>query len=323
MTDVLGATDRAGVSDRPTVTVVVPVHNGTDLLRGCLEALRSQTYPAELVRIVVVDNNSTEDVAAAMPNDPRFLLVRESRRGSYAARNTGLLSATGEVIAFTDADCRPHPDWLDRGVRALSAPPRAAMVGGRIRLAFAHGDARTGCELYEERYSFKQDWYLEHRNFAATANVLTWRATLDDVGVFDPSLQSRGDAQWGQRVAAAGGAQRYAGDAVVDHPARASWSELLTKSVRVARGQRDVDLVDDPRWRHFAGVAAAQLRLALTAPVTVWREEPAGVGPKLRYLPVFLAVRAIITATSLDGMVRVLRSPPRSAGARQPADGQR
>lgn len=311
------------MTDRPTVTVVVPVHDGTDLLRGCLEALRTQTYPAALVRVVVVDNNSTEDVGAVLPDDPRFVLVHEARRGSYAARNTGLLSATGEVIAFTDADCRPHADWLDRGVAALSAPPRAAMVGGRIRLAFAHGAARTGCELYEQRYSFKQDWYLEHRGFAATANVLTWRTTLDEVGVFDPSLQSRGDAQWGQRVAAAGGLQRYAGDAVVDHPARASWTELLTKSVRVARGQRDVDLVDNPRWRHFAGVAGVQLRLAAAAPVTVWRGDPAGVGPKLRYLPVFLAVRAIITAASLDGMVRVLRAPARPPGVRQPVGEQR
>lgn len=323
MTGVSAVTGVSGTAGRPTVTVVVPVHNGSGLLRTCLDALRSQTYPSELVSVVVVDNNSTEDIAAAVPDDPRFCLLRESRRGSYAARNTGLKSATGEVIAFTDADCRPHPDWLEQGVRALSGPPRAAMVGGRIRLAFAHGDARTGCELYEQRYSFKQDWYLEHRGFAATANVLTWRTTLDEVGVFDASLQSRGDAQWGQRVAAAGGVQRYAAEAVVDHPARASWSELLTKSVRVARGQRDVDLVDNPRWRHFAGVAAAQLRLAVTAPVTVWRGEPAGFVPKLRFLPVFLAVRAIITATSLDGMVRVLRSSTRLTGAPRPAGEQR
>ncbi|MEZ0166639.1 glycosyltransferase family 2 protein [Kineococcus sp. LSe6-4] len=293
--------------DLPTVTVIVPVHNGVDLLRGCLASLRAQTYPAELVDVVVVDNNSTEDVASALPaGDSRFRLLSETRKGSYAARNKGLESATGEVIAFTDADCSPHPDWLERGVAALSAAPRADMVAGAIALRFEHGAARTGPEVYEEQHSFKQDWYLAERKFGATANVLTWRATLDRVGVFDASLQSRGDAQWGQRVAAAGLRQRYAADAVVDHPARASLSEIISKQVRVARGHVDVDLVDDPRIRHFAGVGASHLKLALSTPVTIWRRPPTPDRLRtVRYLGVFTAIRAIYVGQSARGVATV------------------
>lgn len=290
----------------PRVTVVVPVHDGTDLLRGCLERLRTQDYPAHLVDVVVVDNNSTEDVAAVVPDDPRFRLLRETRKGSYAARNTGLGVAAGEVIAFTDADTAPHRDWLSEGVRALRAEPRADMVAGAIHLAFEHGDARTGCEVYEAAHSFRQDWYLAERQFGATANVLTWRSTLDAVGTFDATLQSRGDAQWGRRVAAAGLRQRYAAAAVVDHPARATWSELMTKQVRVARGHRDVDLVDDPRVRHFAGVAAAHARSAITTPVTIWKAPPNPSAVRtLRYLGVFTAIRAVFVGTNLHGAVRV------------------
>lgn len=301
-------------STLPTVTVVVPVHDGVDLLRGCLSALQAQDYPAHLVDVVVVDNNSTEDVASAVPDDPRFRLLRETRRGSYAARNKALEVAGGEVVAFTDADCTPHRDWLSRGVDALRTEPRAAMVAGAIRLAFEHGDARTGCEVYESEHSFRQDWYLAERQFGATANVLTWRTTLDDVGTFDASLQSRGDAQWGRRVAASGGLQRYAGDAVVDHPARASWSELMTKQVRVARGHRDVDLVDDPRVRHFGGVAASHVRLALTTPVTIWKAPPSTSPLRtLRYLGVFVAIRAVFVATSIQGAARVARAGRRAS----------
>lgn len=292
--------------DLPTVTVVVPVHNGTDLLRGCLERLRTQDYPAHLVDVVVVDNNSTENVGAVVPDDPRFRLLNETRKGSYAARNTALAVAEGEVIAFTDADCAPHADWLTEGVRALRAEPRADMVAGAIHLAFDHGEARTGCEVYEAAHSFRQDWYLTERQFGATANVLTWRSTLDRVGTFDASLQSRGDAQWGRRVAAAGLLQRYAGEAVVDHPARATWSELMTKQLRVARGHRDVDLVDDPRVKHFAGVAAAHTKTALTTPVTIWKSPPSPSAARtLRYLGVFTAVRAVFVATNLHGAARV------------------
>ena len=76
-------------------------------------------YPADRFDVVVVDNASTEDVAAAVPADERFTLLVEPRRGSYAARNTGLGVARGEVLAFTDADCRPDPDWLTEAVAEL------------------------------------------------------------------------------------------------------------------------------------------------------------------------------------------------------------
>jgi glycosyltransferase involved in cell wall biosynthesis len=300
--------------DLPTVTVIVPVYNGVDLLDRCLRSLLRQTYPASLIEVIVVDNNSSEPVTAVMPNEPRFKLIFEPRRGSYAARNTGLKAARGEVIAFTDADCTPSASWLERGVAALMQPSPADMVGGRIRLTFNGSKPRTGSEVYEAVHSFKQDWYLNERKFAATANMLTWRATIDKVGVFDGSLQSRGDAEWGQRVAAASGVQRYAGDAVVDHPARARVSELLKKQLRVARGHKQVDLNRDPRPRHFLGVAAHKLVLVMKAP-----RAAAEVGNttsqagRLRYMGVFAVIQGIGSAVYLRGfqqaLCKKLRSP--------------
>src|SRR5690606_32801495 len=113
--------------------------NDVSALRRCLAALEDQDYPGDLVEVLVVDNASDEDVSAAVPSDPRFQLLQEPRRGSYAARNTGVRAATGEVLAFTDSDCVPRRDWLRRGVETLRSDPRADAIGGAIELFFPHG----------------------------------------------------------------------------------------------------------------------------------------------------------------------------------------
>ncbi|MDD9205639.1 glycosyltransferase, partial [Georgenia sp. 10Sc9-8] len=64
----------------PTVSVVVPVRNDVERLRRCLDLLRRQDYPPDRYEVIVVDNNSTDDIAGAVPSDPRFRLVHEGRR---------------------------------------------------------------------------------------------------------------------------------------------------------------------------------------------------------------------------------------------------
>ena len=307
----------------PSVSVIVPVFNRVDLLAICLKALERQSYPRDRLEVIVIDNGSTEDVGGVLTDHPSFTLLHEARRGSYAARNTGLRHAHGEVLAFTDGDCAPHPDWLVEGVAALREEPPAAMVAGAIELVFDGASPRTGPELYESVHAFRQEWYLVERHYGATANVLTWRSTIDRIGSFDDTLQSRGDAEWGQRVAAAGERQRYAPRAVVDHPARSTWAELWDKQLRVARGHRDVDLVRDPRVRHFAGVMKSHLGHLVAGPVTIWVDSPVdGRVATLRYLAVFLAIRVAYLRANLEGLLRVaLHRPPRSAGGLAGSDG--
>ncbi|WP_432570300.1 glycosyltransferase family 2 protein [Kineococcus sp. SYSU DK005] len=286
----------------PTVSVVVPVHDGVEDLRRCLAALLAQDYPPERVQVLVVDNASREDVSAALPDDERFLLLSEPVPGSYRARNRALARADGEVVAFTDADCTPEPDWLRRGVEALRRTgEHLAMVGGAVELTFPAGRPRTAWELYEAAHAFPQQRYLAEQNFAVTANLFTWRSALAEVGPFDAALRSRGDAEWGQRLAARGGAQGYAGAAVVHHPARSTWSQMCAKTLRVARGRRDVDLARGLGRRHFAGVAVAHARLAVRALV----EPPVREGvlrtplDRVRYLLAHTTARAVFVGVYL------------------------
>lgn len=294
------------MSTQPTVSVVVPVYNDTAALQRCLTALAQQDYPAELVQVLVVDNASTDDPSGVVPPDPRFELLHEGRRGSYAARNTGVHAATGEVLAFTDSDCVPRPDWLRLGVEALHSQPRPDAIGGAIALFFPHGTSpRTGPDHFELLNEFQQRKYIEEWSFAATANVLVTREVFDRVGMFDPDLQSGGDTDWGTRLVAGGGRLVYAPEVVVGHPARSSWRELGRKSVRVATGIAD-------RTEHLGRGALAhrayrEARGGLSIWVHVWRGSrpaPTAALGRVRYAAAFSYVRALRVGVHLRRLAR-------------------
>lgn len=289
--------------DRPPISVIVPVHDDAERLRACLHAIAAQTYSAELIDVVVVDNASSRDQSVALPSDDRFRMVTEARRGSYAARNTGVGHARGEVLAFTDADCLPRPTWLERAARRLSESGVDA-VGGNIVLTYTGGRPVTGPEIYEARHDFLQRTYVEQWQFAATANLVVPRDVFEAVGPFDSALQSGGDLDWGRRLAASGRRLVYADDAVVDHPSRPSWHELRVKTLRVANGLADRDAGQTPRGS-LVRTAGRQLRGGLTIWLKVWRQDvPGGPVARLRYAAAFAYVRVLRAVVNLRRSAR-------------------
>lgn len=121
----------------PRVSVVVPVFNAADMIAGLIGALEAQTLAEDAYEVVFVDDASAdatvqEIVAALAPSKMRATLVRRERNaGPAAARNAGLAQAVAPVIAFTDADCEPDPDWLERGLARLDAADAPVGVEGQ------------------------------------------------------------------------------------------------------------------------------------------------------------------------------------------------
>lgn len=291
-------------SPTPRVSVVIPVRDDLPRLLTCLELLERQTYPRDLVEIVVADNGSAEDVATALGSRPGVRVVRETTPGSYVARNTAVAATAGEVLAFTDADCRPHEDWIASGVAALTEPGAADAVGGDIHLVFRDGgEPLTGPELYEAIHDFDQRHYIERFGFAATANLFVPRTVFEKVGAFDARLHSGGDLNFGTRLTAAGYRLGYAGGAVVDHPSRPTWAELRTKSRRVSRGLADLDRsASSPRVLRRA---ARELRHAAGVWVKVWRaERPTAPAAKMRYAAAYSYVQVVRAGVRLTSLAR-------------------
>lgn len=223
--------------NQPFVTVIIPVFNGAKQLACCLDALRLQTYASDRFEALVVDNGSTDDSVEVALNYSFVKVVKELKPGSYAARNTGILHARGEILAFTDADCIPTNNWLETAVARLNENEKIIIVGN-ISI-FANSNP-SSVELYDMAVSFPQKNYVEKWKFGATANLIAHRKTFDQVGNFDGELKSCGDVQWGQRASEAGFDLVYADDVVVRHPARRTIDSLMSKVRRIAGGVEDL-----------------------------------------------------------------------------------
>lgn len=117
-----------------TVSVIVPTWQREASLARCLRALAGQSSPP--VEIVVVtreedDASRTAAQAVSLPAGTRLLLPVAPRVGVIAALRAGLAAAGGDIIALTDDDAEPHPDWLERLTHAIVADDRIVGAGGR------------------------------------------------------------------------------------------------------------------------------------------------------------------------------------------------
>ena len=222
------------------VSVIIPVYNDSERLKLCLEALENQTYSKDLYEVIVVDNASEEDIKSIVGQFSQAKYTYESQSGSYVARNKGISIARGEILAFTDSDCIPASIWIEKGVYSLQSTPKCGLVAGRIDLFFKNPDKPTGVELFENiELNFLQEQTLKNSHYGMTANIFTFKNVINDVGSFDSTLKSGGDREWGQLVFAAGYKQVYADDALVNHPARHSHSQLRKRITRLVGGKFD------------------------------------------------------------------------------------
>lgn len=213
--------------------MVVPARNSPRAVIVLLDALAEQTPSAGTVEVIVVDDASSDATPDVVEADGRATLVRRTRRGgSYAARNAGLERAGADILAFTDADCRPARDWLERGLEALERE-QADLAGGRIDMPLPSTPRLA--ELVDVAANMDQENYVTRLGFAATANLFVRRAVFDEVGRFNARLVSGGDVELVRRATAAGFRLAYAPDATVSHAPRRA-GELARKSYRVGFG---------------------------------------------------------------------------------------
>jgi glycosyltransferase involved in cell wall biosynthesis len=219
-----------------TVSVIIPVWNDAKRLQKCLSALQRQTLSRQAFEIIVVDNGSTDsspDVARSFGN---VRLLTETNPGSYAARNRGLLAAAGHYVAFTDSDCIPAPDWLDKLVETAGSAGEFGIIAGRVDFFKAGENASEACFAFERQFLMRQEDNAR-KGRCVTANWLSRGGILRRFGGFDASLASGGDYELSQRLSANGLPVIYAHHAVVSHPARASASEITAKTRRITGGR--------------------------------------------------------------------------------------
>lgn len=205
------AADRAdNGGEGPRLSVVVPTYNRSSFLRRCLQSLESQTLDAAAFDVIVVDDGSTDNTREVSDRfrrrgTIRLLYVRGAHAGPAAARNLGVASARGEIVAFIDDDCEARMDWLAQ----IAVPFRASSIAGVEGKVVRH-PACTPFTHFVENLTGRQ--YL-------TANMAYRREVLEKVGGFDERYPHAAAEDWDLafRVLDSGGAIAFCADAEVVH----------------------------------------------------------------------------------------------------------
>lgn len=230
------------------ISVIIPHLDDLAGLAACIARLQSQTLPREQYEIVVADNGSKASLAEIETAAPGARVVRITERGAGPARNGGVAVSQHEVLAFTDSDCLPEPQWLEEGLRALGG---ADLAGGAVTVSVQDPAKPTPSEAFEVVFAFDNQNNVAKKGFSVTANLFATRAVFEAVGDFRTSVPE--DIDWCNRARAKGYRIAFAGQAVVAHPARSTWTQLKRKWQRLTREGLALDAE--------AGVPAAQRAL--------------------------------------------------------------
>ncbi len=165
-------------------------YNGERTLKTCLDSLERLNYPD--YEVILVDDGSTDSTRQIALAHPNFRYFRhEKNLGLSVARNTGIAAAAGDIIAFTDADCRADEDWLYYLVGSLLESDFAGMGGPNLlppedSLVAAAVMASPGGPAHV----MLTDRQAEH---IPGCNMAFHKQALEQIGGFDPIFHQAGD----------------------------------------------------------------------------------------------------------------------------------
>jgi cellulose synthase/poly-beta-1,6-N-acetylglucosamine synthase-like glycosyltransferase len=221
--------------DEPFVSIAIATRNESRFIANCLDSLRALDYPKDRVNIIVVDglsNDNTQEIAHSYG----VKVAMNPKATEPAGRKLGVGLATGDLIAFTDADCVVDRNWLRNslryfvnekvaGVGGINLTPRTEEAFGKA-VGFVFSLALSAPGTYHARI------LKEVRRVPSLpwCNAIYRRAILERVTPIDDSLLTAADAELNQRINAMGYELLYTPDVLVWHHRRCTpaglWSQL-------------------------------------------------------------------------------------------------
>jgi GT2 family glycosyltransferase len=221
-------------------SIVIPTHNRLRQLARCLDALAHIQYPRELWHVIVVDDASRvspRDIVDARSKQLNLQLLGQAHAGPAAARNRGVHHAHGEIVAFTDDDCMPAPDWLNCLATASEKNPDC-IIGGRTLNGLPDNLCATASQML---ISYLYNYYNPDPNcarFFTSNNFAIPREQFIRAGGFDATYPHAAaeDREFCDRWLFLGGRMVYAPHAIVYHAHNLSLREFWQQHSYYGRG---------------------------------------------------------------------------------------
>ena len=242
-------------SSPPRMSVVVCTHNGSRTLRTCLDQLRHLDYPD--FEVIVVDDGSTDtsreiadDFGQTLDEGFDFRIISTDWRGLAHARNTGLTTASGEIVAYIDDDAWPDPHWLSYLAHTFATSTHVAAGGPNLGPPLSGFVAQCVAEAPgAPTHVLVHDLEAEH---LPGCNMAFRRAELEAIGGFDDRYRAAGDdvdVCW--RLMARGGTLGF-------HPAAMVWHrrrDTIRGYWKQQRGYGAAEALLEEKWpEKFNGV---------------------------------------------------------------------
>lgn len=174
---------------KPTISLIIPAYNEEDYLPGCLDAVM-RNVAGKALEIIVVDNNSTDRTREVIERYPGVTYVFEPAKGITRARQAGFQAASGDILAYVDADTRPPAGWIEQIWEQF---------GKRADLACLSGPY-SFYDLSGLRNKVSSGWFVAARPLYGIigymmvgGNFAIRRDALEKMGGFDPSIEFYGE----------------------------------------------------------------------------------------------------------------------------------
>lgn len=205
--------------DLPFISVVIPTRGRPRALAACLGALAAQDYPRERFEVLVVEDGPgapPTQVAQTLEPKIEIRILQQARSGPAAARNLAAQHARGVLLAFTDDDCLPAPEWLGRVAAASRAAPGCA-IGGRTITAFPDNVYSAASQTVVDFVYAYYNRVPEQAHFFASNNLAVPAEAFRELGGFDERFTTAEDREFCDRWRRAGHRLVYEPRAVVVH----------------------------------------------------------------------------------------------------------
>jgi cellulose synthase/poly-beta-1,6-N-acetylglucosamine synthase-like glycosyltransferase len=249
------------VSNNPFVSIVIPAKNEESIIKRCIASLEHIDYPRDKLEVVIINDGSTDNTKNIVLNynwKLNFNYIETDGVGVSKARDIGFKNATGDFIAFSDADCTLDSRWIKELLKPFKS--NVAAVGGPnltpeddTKFSKCVGTVLSFLSKPGARYGFVEGDVMEI-DHNPTCNVMYQKTVLEEVHGFNHKLITADDEELDYRIRKKGYKIMYTPEAKVDHYRRHNWKKFFKMAYNYGLGRMQAIKLHPKmgRWFHFA-----------------------------------------------------------------------